>query len=195
MCERAGERAGRIKLTRETKSSAVWLTLKLKSGKVGPVYGTCKPAKIAVTKNPRIQAIDRLVVETFHNGFGNIQRPIQDALDRASLITNDKPWELALMIDNELWANVASGISKVDMPPVGAQGKPLDPLRTVNGSVRPLIGCLRYQERVSANEHFDIVLGGQMLWITDLREDLGPCRRQFYYCRRMKRFSVAAAQG
>src|SRR4029453_8776829 len=152
MWQRAGKRAGRIKLTRETKSSAVWLTLKLKSGKVGPVYGTCKPAKIAVTKNPRIQAIDRLVVETFHNGFGNIQRPVQDALDRASLITNDKPWELALMIDNELRANVAAGISKVDMPPVCAHSKAFDPLRSVNRSVRPFIGGLRQQERVSANE-------------------------------------------
>ena len=47
------------------------------------------------------------------------------------------------MIDNELRANVASGISKVDMPPVGAQGKAFDPLRIVNRSVRPFIGGLR----------------------------------------------------
>src|SRR5215472_14525208 len=99
MWQRAGKRTGRIKLARETKSSGVWLGLKFKPGKVGPVYGTGKPAKIAVTKNHRIQAIDRFIVETFYNGFGNIHRPVQDALDRAGLITNDKPWELALMID------------------------------------------------------------------------------------------------
>src|SRR6266542_6697021 len=143
MWQRAGERAGRIKLARETNPSAIRLGLKLKPGKVGAVYGTGKPAKIAVTKDRRVQSIDRFIVETFHNGLRNISRPIQDALDRASLITNDKPRELALMIDKELRANVASGISKVDMPPVCAHSKAFDPLRIVNRSVRPFIGGLR----------------------------------------------------
>jgi hypothetical protein len=72
MWQRAGERAGRIKLARETNSSAIWLGLKLKPGKVGAVYGAGKPAKIAATENPRVQSIDRFIVETFHNGFRNI---------------------------------------------------------------------------------------------------------------------------
>ena len=84
------------------------------------------------------------------------------------------------------------------MPPVGAQGKAFDQLRTVNGSLRPLIGCLRNQERVSANEHFDIVLSGvkcfglMNLYVSKI--SLPPCRRQLYYCRRMKRFTIGAAQ-
>ena len=72
MWERAGKRAGRIKLTRETNSSAIRLGLKLKPRKVGAVYGTGKPAKIAATKDHRVQNVDRFIVETFHNGFRNI---------------------------------------------------------------------------------------------------------------------------
>ena len=42
--------------------------LKLEPGKVGPVEGKSKPAKIAMTKARRNQDIDRFVVEAFHHG-------------------------------------------------------------------------------------------------------------------------------
>jgi hypothetical protein len=68
------------------------------------------------------------------------------------------------------------------MPKVSVQGKTFDRFRTVNGSVRPFIGDLRLQERVSFDDYPDRTgLVGQLLWIVKLAErydKLGACWRK-----------------
>ena len=85
------------------------------------------------------------------------------------------------MIDNELRVDGGRNRSKVDMPKISAQGKTFDPFRAVDDSVRPFIGNLRLQERVSLGDYPDPGAGlGQILWIASIignrRETLGPCR-------------------
>ena len=60
-----------------------------------------------------------------------------------------QPGKAALEIDDELWVNERRNRSKVNMPKVSAQREALDPFRTVNRAIRPFIGDLRLQERVS----------------------------------------------
>src|SRR5213080_4403466 len=84
------------------------------------------------------------------------------------------------------------------MPKVSAQGKTFDPVRTVNGSIRPFISDLWLQERISGHDYSDGgVAGGQPLGIVQWvqRKTLRPCRCNVGQSRGMKRFAVSAAQG
>src|SRR6266850_7345603 len=82
------------------------------------------------------------------------------------------------------------------MPKISAQGKASDPFRTVNRSIRPVIGNLRLQERVPGDEYPDCgTLGCRSRWIEKIEENFGPCWRKVGQCRRMKPFAVSAAQG
>ena len=63
------------------------------------------------------------------------------------------------------------------MPKISAQGKASDPFGTVNHSIRPVIGNLRLQERVSDDVYSGRGAGGcQSLRIVKKSENFGPCR-------------------
>src|SRR6266576_4114332 len=99
------------------------------------------------------------------------------------------------MIDDEIPTRHIGKRSKVNMPKISAQGKTSDPFRTVNRSIRPIIGNLRLQERVPVDEYLDYV-DGLSLWIVKRaggEEAYDACRSKVGQCRRMKRFAVTAA--
>src|SRR5437588_5084231 len=84
------------------------------------------------------------------------------------------------------------------MPKVGAQGKILAPVRTVNRSIRPFISDLWIQERIPGHDYPDGgALGSQPFGIVQFaqRKTLHPCRCNVGQSRGMKRFAVSAAQG
>src|SRR5207302_6976965 len=89
--------------------------------------------------------------------------------------------------------------SKVNMPGISAQGKTSDPFRTVNCSIRPFVGNLRIEERVSSQEEPNASSWRrQSLRIvkkTGGEEEFGAGRRKVGQCRRIKRFAVRATQG
>src|SRR5207248_10536972 len=82
------------------------------------------------------------------------------------------------------------------MPEISAQGKTPDPFRTVNRSIRPFVGNLWLQERVSLDEYSDRGVDGRLpRWILNADENLRPRRRKVGQRRRMKPFAISAAQG
>src|SRR5439155_16986072 len=70
--QRASQGRKKYIRTREPKSVSVGTYLKLEPGQIGPIEGKGKSAKIAMTKARRIEDIDRLVVQTFHHGAGEV---------------------------------------------------------------------------------------------------------------------------
>src|SRR5207253_9779474 len=67
-----GQRTGQVEsrrqnLTPDTEPFALRVNLKLGPGKPGAIGRECQSAKIPVTKNRRLEKINRLVVETFEN--------------------------------------------------------------------------------------------------------------------------------
>src|SRR5438067_12997894 len=88
------------------------------------------------------------------------------------------------------------------MPKISAQGKTCDPFRTVNRSIRPIIGNLRLQERVPGQEYPDCGAVGCLPRSIDKKsidavsyENLSPCWCKVGQCRRMKPFAITASQG
>src|SRR6516225_6445916 len=109
-----------------------------------------------MTKNRRIQNIDRFVVETFKDRAGKVFVGINDQDDwsRAAR-THRRTWYTRnrrrstdnqtrdIIVDNELRAEQGSDRSHINMPPIRAERQTLEPFRAVNGAVRPFIGHLR----------------------------------------------------
>ena len=103
-----------------------------------------------MTKNRRVQNIDRFVVETFKDRACKIFVGINDQDDWSQALatidirrrtTENQTGDIIL--NNELCAEEGCDRSHINMPPIGAQREPLDPFRAVNGAVRPFIGHLR----------------------------------------------------
>ena len=63
------------------------------------------------------------------------------------------------MLDNELRTENRGNRSHVDMPPIGAYGKALEPFRAVNQSVGPFVSDFRLQVRIADLAFLDLILG------------------------------------
>src|SRR5437016_1245559 len=100
-----------------------------------------------MTKNRRVQNIDRFVVETFKDRAGKIFVRINDEDDWSRFTRNH--WRTTdnqagdVIINSELRAEEGRDRSHIDMPPIRAERQALDPFRAVNETVRPFVGHLR----------------------------------------------------
>ena len=142
--------------------------MELSPGEPGAVDRECQPAKIAVTEYPRIQNIDRFVVETFENRAGKVVVRIDDQRncapvwltirERRGTRWRRRPKYQAgkIGVDNELRAERRDERSQINMPPIRAQRKALEPFRAVNDPVRPFIGDFRLQQGISGNAFLDL---------------------------------------
>ena len=101
-----------------------------------------------MTKNRRVQNIDRFVVETFKNRARKIFVGINDQDDWAQFTRNRLGGRTDnqtgdIILDNELRTEERRDRSHINMPPISAECQALDPFRAVNGPVRPFIGHFR----------------------------------------------------
>src|SRR5207249_11562132 len=96
---------------------------------------------------------------------------------------------------DELRADGRDERSQINMPPVRAYSKALEPFRAVNNSVRPFIGHFRLYAGISTNALLDHFLGQSRKRIDHRCEALPACRRHLESCWRVERFGVAATQG
>ena len=159
-------------------------------------------------KDRRVENIDPFVVEPFEDCPGNICARIlnqshwtESATRRRRSTSDESVKRCAIAIlDNELRAEGRHNVAHVNMPPVGTQGQTFDPFRVVHGTVGPFIRHFRMQEQVSSNAFLHLVLSPECRGICnskrihDGREVLRACGCQLSQCRRVKGFSVTAAQ-
>src|SRR5262249_28703997 len=104
-------------------------------------------AEISMAKDRRVQDVDRFVVETFKDRACKIFVRINDQEDRSRSTRNRRGSTENqtgdIILNNELCAEKRCYRSHIDMPPICAEGKALDPFRTVNCPVGPFISHLR----------------------------------------------------
>src|SRR5205807_8082504 len=198
--QRAGQaECRRQKLACDTEAFCIGHGLKLSPSQPGAVDRGSQPAKIPGPKHRRFQNIDRFVVETFENRTSKVLRRIENKNNWSKLARNRRNTTSnqarKIMRDNELRAQVRPYVTHVDMPPVRTQRQAFEPFRTVNRAIAIFIGDFRMQERISGNTFLDLRLGLRREWIVYYWEALQAGRRKLLYCRRMKRFGVAATQG
>src|SRR5437016_6146429 len=103
----------------------------------------------------RIQNIDRFVVETFKNCARKVLVWIDNKRNRPGLTGNcARPTEYndpvtgtarRILEDLGLRPDGRYKVAHIDVPPIGAQCQALDPFRTVNSAVGPLIRDFRMQ--------------------------------------------------
>src|SRR6266478_7336685 len=100
-----------------------------------------------MTKDRRVQNIDRFVVETFKNRACEVFVGINDQDDwswstRNHSRTTDNQIGV-IKVNSELRAEEGRDRSHINMPPIRSERQALDPFRAVNDPVRPFIGHLR----------------------------------------------------
>src|SRR6516225_9942607 len=121
---------------RDTEAFCIRRNLKLSSGQPSAVQRCRQSAKIPVTKNRRIQNIDRFIVETFKDRACKISVGIDDQIDSARFtrsrgrITEYQTGNV--VIDDELETEQGRYRSHIDMPPIRGERQTLEPFRTVN---------------------------------------------------------------
>ena len=163
--------SGRDEFARDTEPFCIGSKLKLGAGEPRAVHRCRQFAKIAVTKNRRVENVDRFVVETFENCACKIFVGIDDQDDRAQLTrswrrtTDNQTGDIVL--NNELRAEEGCDRPHINMPPIRAERQALDPFRTVNGPVRPFIGDLRVEVGISYNAIFRTAIGLVSKWIEE----------------------------
>src|SRR5437660_3526854 len=100
-----------------------------------------------MTKNRRVQNIDRFVVETFEDRACEVFVRINDEDDWSRFTRNH--WRTTdnqagdVIINSELRAEEGGDRSHINMPPIRGERQALEPFRAVNGPVRAFIGHLR----------------------------------------------------
>src|SRR4029077_1962329 len=161
----------RRKLSRDPESFNVGANLEFSPRQPSTVGGECQSAKIPVAKNRRVQNINRFVVETFENCTRKVCVRIDDQRNCAPIwLAIRKRWGARwrgrpkyqagkIGFNNELRAQGRDERSQINVPPIRAQRKPLEPLWAVNDPVRPFIGYFWLYHRISANPFFDLIRG------------------------------------
>src|SRR5205823_7844793 len=137
----------RYHFARDAEPFCIRSNLKLRPGEPGAVQRCRQFAKITVTKNRRIQNIDRFVVETFKDRTCKISVRVNDQDDSSwyarNLRRTTENQTGDIVVDDELKTEERRDRSHVDMPPIGAKREALEPFRAINSTIRPFIGDLR----------------------------------------------------
>src|SRR4029077_8303502 len=134
-------------------------------------YRECQPAIIPVAKDRRLQNINCFVIEPFKNRAREVLVRIDNQRNCApvwlTILERRGPrwWRRPkyqagkIGVDNESRPERRDERSQINMPPICAQGKALEPFRAVNNAVRPFIGDFRLQQGIPSKPFLDLSLG------------------------------------